>query len=169
MNLVSTTSRASIAVTLTVSGTPTAPKITLTSVPELPQDEILAQLLFSRSVGALSPFEVAQIAAALASLSGVGPGIENPLSRVRQALGLDRLSVGTTASGGAALEAGRFVAPGVYVGTKQGISGGSQATVRIDIGKGLTLQGTAGIGGSATGSGGESNGSGVGVGYEFEY
>jgi translocation and assembly module TamB len=169
LNLVSTTSRASVAVTLTVSGTPRAPKITLTSVPELPQDEILAQLLFRRSIGALSAIEVAQIAAALASLSGVGPGIENPLNRVRQALGLDRLSAGTTASGGAALEAGRFVLPGVYIGAKQGVSGGSQAIVRFDIGKGLTLQGTAGIGGSATGEGGESNGSGVGVGYEFEY
>ena len=169
LNLVSTTSRASVAVTLTVSGTPAAPKVVLTSVPELPQDEILAQLLFRRSVGALSPIEIAQIAVALASLSGVGPGIENPLNRVRQALGLDRLSVGTTASGGAALEAGRFVAPGVYVGAKQGVSGGSQAIVRIDIGKGLTLQGTAGTGGSATGAGGESNGSGVGIGYEFEY
>ena len=169
LKLVSTTSSAAVVVTLTVSGTPKAPKITLTSVPELPQDEVLAQLLFKRSVGALSPFEVAQIAAALASLSGVGPGIENPLSRVRQALGLDRLSVGTTARGGAALEAGRFVAPGVYVGTKQGASGGGQATVRIDIAKGLTLQGSTSTGGSATGAGGESNGSSVGVGYEFEY
>ena len=146
-----------------------APYPTVAQVPDLPQDEILAQLLFKRNVSALSPFELAQIASALASLTGVGPDVGGPLTRVRRALGLDRLSVGTNASGGAALEAGRFVAPGVYVGTKQGVSGGGQATVRIDITKGLTLQGSTSTGGSATGAGGESNGSGVGIGYQFEY
>ncbi len=169
IELVSTTSSTAYVVTLTVSGTARAPKIALTSVPDLPQDEILAQLLFKRNVSALSPFELAQIASALASLTGVGPDVGGPLTRVRRALGLDRLSVGTNASGGAALEAGRFVAPGVYVGTKQGVSGGGQATVRIDITKGLTLQGSTSTGGSATGAGGESNGSGVGIGYQFEY
>jgi translocation and assembly module TamB len=169
IDLLSTTSRAAVTVTLTVSGTARAPKITLSSTPELPQDEMLAQLLFKRSVGSLSPFELAQIAGALASLTGVGPGIDSPLTRVRQMLGLDRLSVGTNARGGAALEAGRFVVPGVYVGAKQGASGGGQATVRIDIAKGLTVRGTTSTGGSATGAGGDTNGSSVGVGYEFEY
>ena len=169
VHLVSTTSSSSVQVTLTVGGTAHAPKIVLTSVPDLPQDEILAQLLFNRGVGSLSPVELVQIASALVSLTGVGPDLSNPLTRVRQALGLDRLSVGTNATGGATLEAGRFVAPGVYVGTEQGVSGGGQATIRIDIAKGLTLQGSTSTGGSATGVGGESNGSSVGVGYQFEY
>ena len=90
---------------------------------------------------------------------------------MRRGLSLDRLSVGTNARGEPALEAGRYLAPGVYLGAKQGVSGGSQATVRIDITKGLKLQGTAGVGGSgsATGAGGETNGSSVGLSYEFEY
>ena len=92
------------------------------------------------------------------SLTGVGPSFDNPLGRVRQALGLDRLSVGTTARGGAALGAGRLCRH-----QTRGIRR-RPATVRIDIAKGLTLQGT-----TSTGAGGESNGSSVGVGYEFEY
>ena len=172
LSLVSTSTSASVAATLTVGGTAHAPKITLTSVPELPQDEILAQLLFKRSVSSLGPFELAQIAAALASLTGVTTGLDDPLDRMRRGLGLDRLSAGTNARGSPTLEAGRFLAPGVYVGAKQGSSGGStQGTVRIDIAKGLKLEGTTGSGGSgsATGAGSETNGSSVGLGYEFEY
>ncbi len=55
---------------LIVGGYASAPKITLSSSPQLPQDEVLAQLLFGRSAKDLGPFQYAQIAAALADLSG---------------------------------------------------------------------------------------------------
>ena len=58
-------------------------------------------------------------------------------------LGLDRLSVGGGQAGGsggssaATIEAGKYVANGVYVGAKQGTTGANtQATVQIDIYKG---------------------------------
>ena len=150
---------------LIVGGYADAPKITLTSSPPLPQDEVLAQLLFGRSAAQLGPFQYAEIAAALAELSGTGGG--NPLDRVRKGLGLDRLSVGsaTTASGsstsGATLEAGKYVANGVYVGAKQGTSGAqTQAQVQIDLYKGLKAETDVG-----TGAGGTS----VGLSYQFEY
>ena len=71
----------------------------------------------------------------------------------------------------ATLEAGRYLAPGVYLGAKQSASGGgAQANVQIDIAKGLKLEGTAGTGGtSAVGSAGSSNGTSVGLTYQFEY
>jgi translocation and assembly module TamB len=173
LDFVANATNASVAATLEISGTAKAPKITLSSVPELPQDEVLAQLLFGRSASSLGPFELAQIAAALASLTGVAPGAADPLGSVRQALGLDRLSVGSTASGSPALQAGRYVARGVYVGVQQGVSGGSQAQVQIDLLKGLKLQGTVGTGGSPTGSEtitpDNDPGSSVGLTYQFEY
>jgi translocation and assembly module TamB len=97
----------------------------------------------------------------LADLSGVSSG-SNPLDTVRKGLGLDRLSVGAGAtSSSASIEAGRYVANGVYVGAKQGTSGAqTQATVQIDITKGLKVETDVG-----TGTGANS----VGLTYGFEY
>jgi translocation and assembly module TamB len=172
LNLVATSTSAAMTATLTVTGDVRDPKIVLSSVPDLPQDEILSQLLFNTSKARLSPFQVAEIAAALASLSGVAPGIGDPLGRVRSALGLDQLSVGSGASGGTTLQAGRYLAPGVRLSATQSASeGGSQATVEIEVAKGLKLETTVGTGSaSATpGVGGNTNGSGVGLLYQFEY
>jgi translocation and assembly module TamB len=172
LRLVANSTSANVVATLTITGTAHNPKIALTSVPDLPQDEVLAHLLFGKGVGALGPFEIAGIATGLATLTGAGgSGIGDPLDKVRQGLGLDRLAVGSGANGGATLEAGRYLAPGVYLGAKQSASGGgAQASVQIDIAKGLKLEGTAGTGGtSAVGASGASNGSSVGLTYQFEY
>jgi len=164
LDFLAKTSSGSVTAYLGVTGTAGKPKITLSSIPELPQDEVLAQLLFGRAATTLSPLELAQIATALASLTGVTSGLGDPLDSVRKTLGLDRLSVGST------LEAGRYVAPGVYIGTKQGITGGgTQATAQIDIVKGLKLEGAVGTGAPASGASGTSGANSVGVVYEYEY
>src|SRR6202012_1316886 len=107
---------------------------------------------FGQSTQQLSPFQLAAIAQAAASFGGVGGS--DPLAAMRGGLGLDRLLV-NTASGsnaGATVEAGKYVANGVYVGAKQGTSGGSQAQVQIDLTKHLKLQTTLCTGGTpATG------------------
>jgi translocation and assembly module TamB len=121
-------------VTAKVEGSAREPRITLSSVPEMPQDEILARLLFSKSAGALSPFELLQLAQATADLAGVnsGPGV---LDKIRQNTGLDRLSLEQSeGAAGPSLSAGRYVAKGVYVGVSQGAkSSTSAATVEIEV------------------------------------
>jgi translocation and assembly module TamB len=52
---------------ISVEGPASAPDITLSSDPFLPEDEILAQLLFGRSVSALSPVQLLQLADAASS------------------------------------------------------------------------------------------------------
>lgn len=165
-----TSSNATMTAKLTVSGTAKAPKITLSSVPDMPQDEILAQLLFNTSATKLSPFQLAEIASALASLSGA-TGSFDPLDSLRTGLGLDRLSVGSSSSGDPTLQAGRYVARGVYVGAQQGTSGGGpQATVQIDLAKGLQAQATAGSSQStATGASQGTDAASIGLKYQFEY
>jgi translocation and assembly module TamB len=156
--------------TLTVSGSAKDPKIALSSVPDMPQDEILAQLLFNTSTSKLSPFQLASIAAALASLSGATSGFD-PLARLRSTFGLDRLSVGSSSTGTPTLEAGSYLARGVYLGAKQSTSGnGTQATLQVDLTKGLKLETTAGSGNtSATGSTSSADAASVGLTYQFEY
>lgn len=159
-----------VTATLTINGYADAPKIQLSSAPELPQDEILARLLFGQSAKQLSPFQVAEIAQAIASLGGAGG--PNPLAAVRKGLGLDRLTVGSASGGGgASAEAGKYVANGVYVGTKHNMSGGSQAQVQVDLTKRLKLESTVGTGGTpVTGATIENDpGSNIGLSYQFEY
>ncbi len=174
LDLVATTTTGNVTATLEVTGYASAPKIKLSSVPELPQDEVLAQLLFGQSAASLGPFQLGEIALALAQLTGAPGSGFDPLGDARKALGLDRLSVGGGSggsSGGATVEAGRYVARGVYVGAKQGTGGGgTQAQVQVDITKGLKLEADVGTGGgSATGSAGAtSSGTSVGLTYQFE-
>jgi translocation and assembly module TamB len=150
--------------TLVVGGTAAKPTITLTSSPPLPSDEILAQLLFGQSATSLTAFQAASLAAALAQLSGIGGG-SNPLDSVRNALGLDQLSLSGSGSGPPSIEAGRYVAPGVYVGATQATNGqGTQATVQVNLYKGLKLQTSTG-----TSGGGAGDSSSVGLTYQFNY
>lgn len=160
----SVTSDNNATATLVVGGTAAHPTITLTSSPPLPSDEILAQLLFGQNTASLTPFQAASLAAALAQLSGVGGGA-NPLDTVRNALGLDQLSIGGSGSGPPSVNAGRYVAPGVYVGASQATNGtGTQATVQVNLTKGLKL--TTSTGNSSTGAGTSSS---VGLTYQFNY
>ena len=130
----------------------------------MPSDEILAQLLFGQSTANLTAFQAASLAAALAQISGVGGGL-NPLDRVRNALGLDQLSLAGSGTGPPSVQAGRYVAPGVYVGATQATNGqGTQASVEINLYRGLKLQTSTGT--SSTGSGDASS---VGLTYQFNY
>ncbi len=123
-----------------VSGTPAQPKITLQSEPELPQDEILARVLFNKSTGGLSIGEAAQLASAAAALASGEPGV---LDKLRTAAGLDRLTLGGSEEGGGlgTVEAGRNVTKNVYVGVEQGTSA-SSTVVEVSITDNLKLRST---------------------------
>jgi translocation and assembly module TamB len=163
--------------TLHITGLADAPQFELSSSPPLPQDEILARLLFGESASQLTVLQLAQIGAALASLSGVGGSGPNPLARVQQRLGLDRLSVsgGSSAPGapssGTTVEAGRYVSNRVFVGAKESTTGFSQVEVDVDLSKHLKLQTRVGNGSATTQGVTPENdpGSSVGMVYQFEY
>jgi translocation and assembly module TamB len=177
LNITSESNSNGIDAILQVTGYADRPVIKLTSTPDLPQDEILAHLLFNSSMSQLTPLQIASIAQGVASLSGAGGGFD-PLGMVRKTLGIDRLSVSNSNSGttnstsNTTVEAGKYVAEGVYVGTRQGMSGGTQARVQIDITRTLKFDTTLGTGGGtpATGTTIDNDpGSSVGLTYQIEY
>jgi translocation and assembly module TamB len=159
---------------LVVGGYASAPKITFSSQPPLSQDQIMAMLLFGTDAQSLSPTQMAEIAGAVATLTG-GSGFD-PLATVRNTLGLDRLQLGS-GSGvgkgtGTSVEAGKYVMRGVYVGAKQATSGsGTQAQVQVDLTRRLKLNTTVGTGGNVTGFTTPENdpGSSVGLSYQYQY
>lgn len=155
LDFVASTSVQQTTITITVSGTSRAPAIAISSSPSLPADEAMALLIFGKSASSLSAFELVQVASAVAELTGQSPG-SSFMGRLRQGLGLDRLSVGSSGGAGGSggtpvsIEAGRYVAPGIYVGAKQGASGNSsRGVVQIDILDNVKLEGD--IGADSTG------------------
>ena len=140
----------------------------------------MARLLFGTNAAQLSALQLAQIGAALASLSGVGGDGLNPLVKIQRSLGLDRLTVGTgtttntgtgTESSGASIAAGRYISKLIYVEAKQTTQGTSQLETDIDLTKHLKLQTRLGNGtASVQGTTPENDpGSSVGLTYQFEY
>ncbi len=115
---------------VTIGGTVEAPDIELSSTPERPQDEILSALLFDRSATELSAIEAAQLAGALAQFSGTGGGFDL-LGGVRDAFGINQLSVNVNEDGDAQLVGGRYLAKNVYLEVFSG-AGTDQTGAIID-------------------------------------
>jgi translocation and assembly module TamB len=128
-------------ISISVGGRASFPKISLSSTPPLPEDEVLSQLLFEKSSGELSAFEALQLAQAAAELAGVDTGV-GMLDAVRGATGLDQLSVDAgDGKTGPSVTAGRYVSEGVYVGVKQGTGvGSSVATVEVEVTPNIKLE-----------------------------
>ena len=153
------------------SGTAKKPVLALESRPPLPQDEVLAQVLFGKRTSDLSRFESLQLANSLRELTGSGGGTGfNPLTAIRKKTGLDVLRVGdsdkkgdqrttsgasgegnlaegnknngTDEAGTPTLEAGKYINDSIYVGVEQGATQESTAVrVEVELFPSVTLQG----------------------------
>jgi translocation and assembly module TamB len=77
---------------MNVTGSASAPNVVLTSQPELPEQEILARVIFGKSVARLSPAQVARVAAALRALSRGETLSEDVFGLARTLLGVDILA-----------------------------------------------------------------------------
>ena len=91
LDIVAETERDGLTVEATVQGSATQPEIAFSSNPSLPEEELLARLLFGGSVTSLSATDALQLGAAVASLRG-GGGLD-PINQLRSAIGLDRLRI----------------------------------------------------------------------------
>ncbi|MBW9066323.1 translocation/assembly module TamB domain-containing protein [Rhizobium herbae] len=157
LDLDATSTAGSTTITVNVAGPANNPTITFSSSPALPQDEILAQLIFNRSLSNLSALQIAQLASAVSQLAGGGSN--SLLDGLRNKLGVDDLDVSTDASGGARVTAGKYLNDRTYLELQSGSeAGGGKAIINLDVGRGVKLRGEAG----STGTGG-------GIFYEKEY
>ena len=148
INLVATSNTGDVTVTVKVSGRASDPKIDFSSQPALPQDEVLAQLIFGRSLSDLSGFQIAQLAAAVAELSG-GHNT-SLLGNLRKATGLDDLDVTTDAKGNASVRAGRYIRDNVYLGVEAGAKGNEKVDINLGITKNLKAKASAGTDGESS-------------------
>ncbi len=145
-----------------IAGTIAESDITLSAQPPLPEDEVLARILFGKSMDDLSPFQIVQLTQTLAKFSGAGGAASSfdPLDTVRQGIGLDELHVGMDDDGQVNVGAGKYIADGVYLELEGGSGeGNSGASVEIELTPNITLESE--IGQDAHG--------GAGVFWEWDY
>lgn len=127
----------SLTVTVRIRGTAARPEITLVSSPSLPNDEVLAKVLFERSASQLSAVEAAQLASALSALSG-GGGLD-VIGNLRSFAGLDRLAFGGDEESGVTVSGGKYLTDDVYLELTGGGRDGPSAQVEWRIRKNLSL------------------------------
>ena len=121
-----------------ISGTAARPDVGFSSQPALPEDEILARLLFGSSVAELSVTEAVQLASAIAGLQS---GIDT-MGKIRRSVGLDRLRlVGeNSATGmGTGLAIGKRLSRNIYVEVLTDSQGNTLTTVQLRLSRVLSL------------------------------
>ncbi|AGF73933.1 hypothetical protein BAnh1_00400 [Bartonella australis AUST/NH1] len=131
-----------ISVAVTLSGTIHNLDVNFSSQPVLPQDEVLARLIFKRSLSELSPFQIAQLVAAAAELAGATN--TSLLEALRSKIGLDDLDVIVNENGKTGLRVGRYIRDNIYFGFEAGSDGTTKGTINLDISRHLKAKGAIG-------------------------
>ncbi len=141
-----------------IEGPATDPVVSFTSTPDLPEEEVLARLLFGQGLQNLSAFQAAQLAGAVANLAGRGG--EGLVSRLRRGIGLDNLDVQTDAvTGAASVTAGKYLTEKIYTEVTVDQDGESRIDLNLDVARHITLKAGSGSDGS----------SGIGIFLERDY
>ncbi len=125
-----------------VEGNATDPKVSFTSNPELPEEEVLSRLLFGRALNTLSAFQAAQLAGAVATLAGRGG--EGLMAKLRRGFGLDDLDISTAENGETSLTAGKYISENTYTEIEVDQQGRSTITLNLDVNENLTVRGSLG-------------------------
>lgn len=130
---------------INIGGTAQTPQIALSSVPALPEDEVIARLLFGSSVADLSAPEALQLAGAVAALRSGGTGALDPIGAVRNAVGLDRLRFGggdEERGSSASVTAGEYLADRVYVEVAADDTGYAATQLEVELTRSLSILST---------------------------
>lgn len=157
IRLVAETAQDDITTRVIIDGEARDPEITFESSPELPEEEVLSQLLFGRGLDNISPLQAAQLANALAVLAGRGG--EGIVGRLRSQVGLDDLDLQTDDEGNVQVRAGKYLTENLYSDVAVDDSGKTTINLNLDITDSLRARG-------AVGSDGEST---LGIYYERDY
>ncbi|MET0544781.1 MAG: translocation/assembly module TamB domain-containing protein, partial [Caulobacterales bacterium] len=136
LNITGTRAATDLTAIVKVTGTLASPEIALSSTPQLPDDEVLARVLFGRSASQLTALEAAQLAAGVAALSGK-QGFD--IAGIFRGVGLDRVSFGGAEDGEATVSGGKYIAENVYVEVVGGAAGDPGAQVEWEPRPNLSL------------------------------
>ncbi len=126
-------------INIIVEGPAGEPEVRFESTPELPQDEVLSQLIFGRDLDSISPLQAVQLASAISTLAGRGGGA---VDRLRRNIGLDDFDVTTDEEGATALRAGKYLSENVYTDVTVTSEGGTEINLNLDLTNEITAKGS---------------------------
>ncbi|WP_439153834.1 translocation/assembly module TamB domain-containing protein [Yoonia sp.] len=126
-------------ISIVVEGPASEPEVRFESVPELPQDEVLSQLIFGRNLESISPFQAVQLASAISTLAGRGGGA---LDRLRSNIGLDDFDVTTDEEGATAVRAGKYLSENIYTDVTVTSEGDTEINLNLDLTREITAKGS---------------------------
>ena len=138
LRLVAESQAGDVLVLITVEGPADAPELTFSSSPSLPQDEILAQLLFGRGVSNLSAVQALQLVDGVSRLAGGG----SIIGGLRRNLGIDNLDLTTDEAGNSEVRVGRYIGENAYTDVGVGSDGDAEVTLNLDLTPNLTARGS---------------------------
>lgn len=137
-----------VSIRIAIEGPASNPEVLFTSSPDLPEDEILARLVFGRSVAEISPLQALRLANGVATLSGrTGGGV---MGSIRGGLGLADLDVASDEEGNLGVTAGAYISDNVYTGVEVGADGQAEVTINLDVTDNLTARGSVGTDGNTS-------------------
>jgi translocation and assembly module TamB len=122
-----------------ISGLLSDPQFTFGSSPDLPEDEVVAQIFFGRGLDQISPFQAFQLAAAVRELTGKGG--RSIGERIRSKLNIDDFSIETSADGTTGARAGKYISENVYTDVTIAGNGKSEISINLDLNKNLSTSG----------------------------
>lgn len=146
IRLVAETQADDVLVRILVEGLASAPEISVESVPELPQDEVFARLLFGRELSQISPFQALRIVSAINTLLG-GQGLD-VVGNLRENFGLDDLDVVQDEDGEVGVRAGKYISENVYSDVTTTTKGETEINLNLQISPSVTLRGSTGTDGN---------------------
>lgn len=138
IRFVAETEAAGSAIRIGLEGLASAPELTLTSSPELPQDEVLALLLFGRGITEISALQAVQLAGAIRTLSGRGNGLSEGL---RGAIGVDDLDLSTNDAGETEARVGKYISDNIYTDVTVNTAGETQINLNLNVSRSITVRG----------------------------
>ena len=115
-------------------------KLTLSSTPPLPQDELLSMILFGRSLREISPLQAVRLAQAAAALTGVGGAGMGVFDSIKAALGLQEVDIGRDDEGNTAVGIGGYVGGKYYVRTQSSVSGQDRTKIEIQLSPKISVE-----------------------------
>ena len=121
---------------LRLTGDLDAPEIELDSRPEMPEDEILARLLFGREAARITPWQAITMAQAVNRLRGGGSAFD-VMGHTRRILRVDQIELRQAEEdeGHAAVSVGKYISDRIYVELERGLGPeeGGRAKVEVEL------------------------------------
>jgi len=145
LDITATTDADDINASLNLTGAINKPSIELSSIPALPEDEIMSHILFGDNVSKITPFQAIKLKTTLDRLTGKGGDSFDPLGQLRGLTGLDDIRVETDDDGAASIGVGKYITEKVYLELEKGAGETSGAAkIQVEVTPNISLESEVG-------------------------